>query len=1056
MGQITSGVGLISGINTAQLIEQLIALETRPKQLVEQRNAVLTAQQVAFQGINAKLLALKLTADKIANLSTFNATSASSSNESVLTASSSSASVPGTYDFVVSRLVSTQQAITKGFADPNSTPIAPQGADLSFEFGDGRLDSDTSLSRLNGGDGVTRGKIRITDRSGSSAIIDLGAALTVNDVLDQINTASNINITASVDGDGFKIVDNSGATATNLSVANVGSTNTATSLGIAGSVAGSTLTGQNINTVGVTTRLHNLNDGNGVRYNDVLNDFNVALRDGTSFDVNLTTATTLGEVIGTINTAAGANATASINDSGTGIKIVDNTAGLNTTTVTALNNSQAAADLGILTSDINGDGTLEGDRVIAGLNSKLLKNLRGGQGVSYGFSLGPRELKTTTLLSDLFNGAGMATSGTIANDIRIFSRQTTATSYQINVDALTTVEDLINAFDSATGGRVTLSIEGNQLRATDNTGGSHNLTIYSINSGTVTDQLGLTVNAAVSTVLGNDTYPPHEVLQDYGPGQMLVTNRSGVETEIDFSSARSVQDILRIVNESGAGITASLNTAGNGITLTDTSGGSGDLIIADYSGTLATDLGIAGTHTASKVETGNLQARYVSEATLLDSLRGGKGVTRGKFTITDSAGGSATVDLTQGDEKSINDVLKEINSRGLQINARINDTGDGILIEDTGPGVVALKIVEAGSTTARDLGILGEATTPGDDLDGSFEKTISLEATDTLDDLVTKIADAGIDIKATIVNDGTSGTPYRLSLLSTVAGKAGEFVFDDEGLGFGASTLVKAQNAAVFFGSSDPARGVAITSATNTLNAVIPGATINLKGASTTPTRVVISRNDEEISTTINKFVTDFNGLADSLDSLDSYDAETEQKGLLLGDSTIARVRSAMFSLVNQRVSDVSGQYVTLSQVGVKVGPGSRLVFDESKLQTALSNDREAVKQLFTLKTTTTDAEGLIKVATAGFGTKLSELIKSLTDSTNGALKLKDDALTNVIELNKDRITSLDARLEARRQRLQFQFDAMERALAQLQSQGTALSSFQPLQASSSSSQSGS
>lgn len=31
MGQISSGIGLISGINTADLIEQLLAIEARPK-----------------------------------------------------------------------------------------------------------------------------------------------------------------------------------------------------------------------------------------------------------------------------------------------------------------------------------------------------------------------------------------------------------------------------------------------------------------------------------------------------------------------------------------------------------------------------------------------------------------------------------------------------------------------------------------------------------------------------------------------------------------------------------------------------------------------------------------------------------------------------------------------------------------------------------------------------------------------------------------------------------------------------------------------------------------
>ena len=37
MGRISSGVGLVSGINSAQIIEQLISLEARPKQLIQTR-----------------------------------------------------------------------------------------------------------------------------------------------------------------------------------------------------------------------------------------------------------------------------------------------------------------------------------------------------------------------------------------------------------------------------------------------------------------------------------------------------------------------------------------------------------------------------------------------------------------------------------------------------------------------------------------------------------------------------------------------------------------------------------------------------------------------------------------------------------------------------------------------------------------------------------------------------------------------------------------------------------------------------------------------------------
>ncbi len=1045
MGQITSSVGIISGIPTADLIDQLLALEARPKELEQKRSAILTSQQVAFQQINAQILGLKLSADQLANINTFRATTASSSNESALTVTSKSSAVPGTYDFVVNQLVTTQQMVTSGFADTDTTLIAPSGDTLTFEFGDGRLDSNTQLDQLNASSGVTRGKIRITDRSGAVGIIDLSTATTVDEVLQSINAASSVSVTASVQGDHFVITDNTGQTTSSLSITDTGSTTTASDLGIATTAAGSTLTGSDINTVGTDTLLSILNDGNGIGFNTGSADFRVTLRDASTFDVNLTTATTLGDVIDTINAASGANATAAINAAGTGIQITDNTAGATTTVVTALNSSKAAADLGILISDYDSNSVIEGDRLVAGLNSKLIKNLRGGQGVTNNFALAPQILEPSTLLSNLFNGAGTGSNGSpTVTDLRISPRNTVSITNVI-VDDLNTVQDLIDRIDTTFGGNLTLTIEGDALRMTDNTGGATDLIILDSNGGTVATTLGIYANGPVSTVLGVNLDPARLPTQAYGPGQISVTNSAGTATEIDLTAVRSVSDLIQTINDSGAGLNVALNDAGNGLIATDTAGGTGSLIIADVGGGIATELGLAGTHTTKTVDTGDLDVQYLSEATRLDNIRNGLGVTEGKFIITDSSGASATVDLTQGDENTIADVLGEINSRGLQINARINDTGDGILIEDTGPGVIALKIEESGSTTAADLGLLREATNPGDDLIGSFETTITVEATDTLDDIVSKINSAGIDVKATIINDGSQANPYRLNLLASQSGRAGQFVFDNGNLDFSTTTLVEAEDAKVFFGSSNPAQGIAITSSTNTIDSVIPGATIDLKGTSPTSVQVVIGHDNQAAADEVQSFVDDFNSLIDTLNKYDKYDAENETRGLLLGDGTVARVRNSLYRLVNSVNTDVSSQFNALVQAGVTVGSGAKLEFDSSKFFSALDTDRNAVEKMFTLRTTETDPDtNEITVTASGFAIDFSDLLKGMSDA-NGSVQTRIDSLDSLKKLSADRITQLDAQLESKRLRLQSEFTAMELALANMQSQGNALASLSSL-----------
>ena len=907
MSGITSGIGLISGINTASLIDQLIAIESRPKAFVQNRNAVLTAQQVAFQEVNAKLLSLKLTTSGFTSATSFKATTATSGDESVLTATTSASSTPGTYAFSVARLVSSQQTITQGFSDKDATAIAPAGGTLTFEFGAARLDTDTQLATLNGGAGITRGKIRITDRSGASSVIDLSKAVSVKDVLTAINAAENINVTASVSGDGFVLTDNTGSIATNLTVADVNNSGTSATLGLNAAAVGTTVTGTAVNTVGNKTLLASMNDGNGIRRDASLADFSLATRDGQSFNISLGTNATIADLASNINTATGGAVT--LTGSGASLQLTDNTAGGGTFTVAALNSSNAAADLGILTSDGDADGVITGTRVLANLNSKLLKNLNGGSGI-------------TT------------------------------------------------------------------------------------------------------------------------PGTISITNRSGAATNIDLSTATSVSDVMDLINNSAAGVTASLNSAGNGLLITDETGAvASDLIIADVSGTSAADLGLVGSFDAATADSGNLQFQYINEGTRLDTLRGGLGVTRGQFTIRDSDGQTATVDLTQGNEVTIGDVIAEINSRGLAINARVNDNGDGILIEDTGTGAVTLKISESGSTTAKDLGLLGEATAAGEDLNGSFEKTVAVAATDTLQQIADKINAAGIDINASILNDGSGASPFRLSLNAKKDGKGGAFVFDDGGLGFNANTLNEAQNALVFFGSNDPAKAIAISSATNTLTGIIPGTTVTLKNPSDKPVNLSISRNDTAIVDSIKKFVTDFNGVMTTIKKYDKFDAETEERGLLLGDPTLSRIQSSLYRLVTNRNSDLTSQFNTLAQVGIKVGAGATLEFNESKFQAAIEADPTAVEALFTFKETET-TEGVTTVLKGGVGIRIDELLKQLTDVVVDG---KTDQIDKQIQLNTKRIEQLDAQITAKRARLETQFAAMESALAKLQEQSGSLNSLAQL-----------
>ena len=484
MGQITSSVGLISGIDTASIIDQLIALESQPITNLETQNAVLQAEQTAFQTVNAQLLSLSNAAIRLSSDAVFDERTSASSDETVATISAGTGAAVGNFDLSVQQLVSSQQTISRGFLDQDATFIAPEGGELVFNRGEARLDRTTSLANFNGGEGVERGFVRVTDRSGATAVIDLTSVVTVDDVVDQFNFATGVNVVAAIDGDGLRLTDATGQAENDLIVQEVGDGETAASLGLLGSSTVGEIVGTSINTIGPESFVATLNDGNGLRAVSGVDDINITTAGGGSFDVNLSNAVTIQDIADTIGEASGGDVTVTLNAQQNGLRLIDNTGGGPGFAVTAVNDSLAAVDLGLLGADDDGDGEIEGGRVVADINSTLLGQLRGGRGLLAFGGAAFSPLDATTNLADLFQGTGLTTSA--GSDIEITLRNDPDTSFGVDVDGLTTVQDLIDAVDTATAGLAALSIDGQSLVLSDTTTGSVSYThltlptIYSV------------------------------------------------------------------------------------------------------------------------------------------------------------------------------------------------------------------------------------------------------------------------------------------------------------------------------------------------------------------------------------------------------------------------------------------------------------------------------------------------------------------------------------------------------------------------------------------------
>ena len=955
MGGITSGIGIFSGINSGQLIEQLLALEARPKLFAQNRLGQIQQQQAAFLDINARMAALRTASAGFREAKTFQTKATTSSNADVLSATADASAAAGSYVFVVDRLVSTQQALTRGFANKDISGLG--ATKISFESSAARLDRDVELADLNDGQGVARGKMVVTDSLGRAATIDLSRATNVSEVLDAINSNGTAQVSASVKDGRFIIKDNAGGAAT---VANAQNSTVATGLGLSGLTAsGGTLTGNSVYRISGATTLASLNDRNGVSmkqsttedsYSFIINvggaspkTVKVNLGDVYTSTAGVVTKTKgavadMAGVITRINEAMSAagltDISASVDQTNGNLRVTD-ASGLTPLTVTE-GTDTTAADLGLTAAPVGGN--LVGRRVLAGMQTTLVAGLKGG---------------------------GMAANDGVLN--------------------------------------------------------------FELRNGT-----------SFTTTMGS------------GEGVQGLLDQ--IEEDSKVSGVKTV--------------TARLDSNGTGIVISDLTTGVKKLTItgtaaADFATALGISTGPAGTAAAS-VSSGNMQRQYMSRATLLSGLNSGRGVGTGEFRIIDSFGSSASVRVTDS-VKTMGDLMDLINSRGIKVKATINANGDGISIgEALAPGDTAglqsIKVEEVGSTLAKNLNLLGTATGTGaaNKIDGSFERVVTLSAADTLQQITDKINAAKPGVNASIVRDGSGSAGFRLSLTSSSSGTSGRFIVDSGAFDFGMASLDAGRDARVFFGSSDAAAGVAVTSSTNSIDSVLAGVKIDLKAASATPVNLTVASDSAGIEKAVATFIQTFNTAVDRIEFQTKYDKESNRKSPLLGDGTALELRSQLFATVQGRATGATGTYSSLADVGLTVGTGGSLVLDSAKFRTAVATDPASVEAIFAAQVAVddrvTNLGGGVTVrnpdsgktfSTLGVLGKIEQLAKKYVDGNNSILFGKADVLRTQVTLQRDRITVFDAKLERKRAILQAQFNAMEAAIGKMQGQQSALSSIQ-------------
>ncbi|MGQ9649171.1 MAG: flagellar hook-associated protein FlgL [Phycisphaerae bacterium] len=201
------------------------------------------------------------------------------------------------------------------------------GADLQP-----RLVPMTTVASLFGGAGAALGSIIITNDN-LTATVDLSSAATIQDVLNDISNA------------GVKVKAQINEAGTGIDVINLVS-GLEMRIGEAGDGMGTTEV-LGIRSMYANTPLSQLNNGRGVEFRADHDDLLINTKDGNSFTVDLDGCLTVQDVLDRINAAAGGAVTASLALTGNGIRLVDNTGGGGTFSVSRADLSPAIDGLGL-------------------------------------------------------------------------------------------------------------------------------------------------------------------------------------------------------------------------------------------------------------------------------------------------------------------------------------------------------------------------------------------------------------------------------------------------------------------------------------------------------------------------------------------------------------------------------------------------------------------------------------------------------------------------------------------------------------------------------------
>ncbi|MEM6692368.1 MAG: flagellar filament capping protein FliD, partial [Planctomycetota bacterium] len=462
-----------------------------------------------------------------------------------------------------------------------------------------------------------------------------------------------------------------------FSIGDASGSTTASDLGWNASTSGDTLRADDFRLTLRGSSLRELAGGAGVS----LTTLDIQTGDGQSASIDLSSAVDTAEIIDSIN-SAGLPLIARVNEAGTGIRLRD-VSGASGPLVVSSSDS-TAANLGV-------EGSFEDGQIVGG-------------------SLDRQFIDRSSPLTALSAGKAIDSGSILITD-------SAGISGAINfiTDSIDDVGDLIDAINgSAADVSVQINERGDGIVIVDNATGSGTLTIENGGSGTAATDLNLVGSAGDLTLSGS-----------------TVSGVNGsARTAITISETDSLASIVEKINAADRYADASIVTNSDGTfslrLRSDTGGEAGRFGVESTGLDFAFDTNIEAQDAKIAVSVDGGTEQVFSSTDGVFQVGGqGTGVSplttatqlsefsaslsSGSFVVTDSAGNSGAINLAVDNVTTTGELIDQINSLGIGVQATIDEDNNRIALIDTANGSETLSVRDIGSGVAASiLGFTGE------------------------------------------------------------------------------------------------------------------------------------------------------------------------------------------------------------------------------------------------------------------------------------------------------------------------------------------------------------